>query len=166
MKRRVKWIGLSLILGFLLVGPLGGPALAQSAGGAMKGIQAVKFFVTDFSQNSLDCRITKAGLQEAFSQPLRQGGPQMGSSGAYTVYVRATTVVTEDGFCISNIDAWLEVNTRYFNQATASERTGRVRLWSDGGLFYSDLEEHAVILNSAFRRMGRNFVAEWQRDQQ
>ena len=161
MIKLARRMGISLILGLLL----SGTAAAQSAGGAMKGVNNVKFFVADFSQYNLECLITKEGLQEAFTGPLRDGGPQVSTSGAYSIYVRTTSVVTEDGFCISYVDAWLEVNTRYHNQATASEKVGRIRLWNDGGLFYSDLEEHSVILNNAFRRMGQNFVAEWQRDQ-
>ncbi len=155
-----------LILLLTLFAMGAGPVAAQSAGGAMKGVFSLKFFVSNFSQNNLRCRLTAAGFEEAFTKPLRERNIQITKSSAYWIFIRATTLFQEEEeSCITYIDAQLMASTRFFNPATASERAGKVELWSDGGLYISDLEEHSEQVNDAFAQLGRRFVIEWLQDQ-
>ncbi len=140
-------------------------AAARAQGGAFEKIKSVKFFIVDFSEAGSACGLSKAALQEAFMAPAREQGLAVTDSSPYWIFVRATTLIYSEKSCITHVDAAVLVNTRYFNPATLQDRSGRVELWSKGNLLVSDIKVHSVVVNNAFREMGRDFLTQWQRDQ-
>ena len=85
-------------------------------------------------------------------------------SSAYWVFIRATTLTYDENSCITNVDASLLVNTRYFDPGSASQLVGKVQLWSRGGLLISDITEHPSVVTNAFGDLGGLLAEELERD--
>ena len=149
----------TLVLG-LAVG-----AGAQSVGGPLKGTQAFKFLVTDLNSDSLRCGLEKSAFQEDFMTWPAGKGLSVTTSSGYWIAVRATTVEMDDDLCVTNLDASVMVNSSYFNPATASDRVGRIQLWTQGTLQVTSRDQHAKAVGEALRSLGSGLAEAWQRDQ-
>lgn len=159
-----KFLGhLSIALALILAGASG--AAAQSPGGPLKGTSLFKFFATDLNQDGIACGLDKGAFQSAFMSWPRDKGLQITDSSGYWISVRATTVRMDNDLCVTNVDASVMVNSSYFNPATASERVGRIQLWTNASLQISSRSVHASAVTDAFRELGRALAEDWQRDQ-
>ncbi len=161
MHRFFGHLSIALVLMFAAVAG----AAAQTPGGPLKGTKLFKFFATELNQDSIACGLDQAAFQSAFMSSPRDKGLQVTDSSGYWISVRATTVRMDNDLCVTNVDASVMLNSSYFNPATASERVGRIQLWSNASLQVSSRSVHASAVNDAFRQLGRAFAEDWQRDQ-
>jgi hypothetical protein len=161
MTKSIGCLVVALALGLALSPGAG----AQSVGGPLKGTQGFKFFVTDLNSDSLRCGLDKSTFQEAFMTWPKGKGLSVTTSSGYWISVRATTVEMDDDLCVTNLDASVMVNSSYFNPATASDRVGRIQLWTQGTLQISSRGQHAKNVDEALRALGSGLAEAWQRDQ-
>jgi hypothetical protein len=102
---------------------------------------------------------------ESFQQPLAQKGITVQRAAHVWIQLQTTTVRYEGDVCISYIEARAIQNTRYFDRKTETDRSGRVLLWSDSGLFVTSLTNHGVTTNIGWRDLARSFMRKWTIDQ-
>jgi len=140
------------------------PDSADAAEGALKNVSAVKFFIGDFNEFSTKCGLDKGQLKQAFMGRANGGGISETDSSAYWIFIRATTLTYDENSCITNVDASLLVNTRYFDPGSAAEMVGKVQLWTRGGLLISDITEHPAVVTNAFGDLGGLLAEELERD--
>lgn len=144
-----------------LAGFLAAPFLSPAAASPLSGIEKVKVSIASPNEFGEDCGLVTSGLRRAFFEPLADQGVQQVTSGsAYRVYIRTTTLTYDERACLSYVDAQLLLSTRYFDPATRLEQPGTVQLWTRGGLYVSDIDEHAAAVNSALRGFGRMLAGE------
>ncbi len=136
-----------------------GPAAADP----LTGVRSVKLAVAEVGSFGRSCGLNRDDLGKALFEPLRERGVEAVTSGTgYRLFVRATTIAYLEDSCVSYVDAQLLLTTRYMNQANGEELPGNVQIWTDGGLYASDREEHAATLALALRQFGNKLAESWQ----
>jgi hypothetical protein len=134
-------------------------------GGPLAGINVLQMTVAPLSNQSLECGLDSGLILDSFQQPLEEKGLVVQRSAHVWIQLKATTVRYEGDVCISYIEALAVQNTRYFDRKTETERSGRVLLWTDAGLFVTGGANHGVTTNIGWRDLARNFVRKWELDQ-
>lgn len=134
-------------------------------GGPLAGINVLQMTVAPLSNQSLECGLDSGQILDSFQQPLEQKGMVVQQSAHVWVQLKATTLRYEGDICISYIEALAVQNTRYFDRKTETERSGRVLLWTDGGLFVTGATNHGATTNVGWRDLARNFTRKWEMDQ-
>lgn len=134
-------------------------------GGPLANITVVQMSVAPLSEQSRACGFDSALIMDSFQQPLAEKGIVVQQAAHVWVQLQATTVRYEGDICISFIEARALQNTRYFDRKTETERSGRVLLWSDSGLFVTGTPNHGVTTNIGWRDLARSFVRKWDLDQ-
>jgi hypothetical protein len=143
------------------------PAQPQTRviGGPLAGIDVLQMSLAPLSDQARACGLESNIILESFQQPLTEKGIVIQQAAHVWVQLQATTVRYEGDVCITYIDALAVQNTRYFDRKTETERSGRVLLWSDGGLFVTGAANHGVTTNIGWRDLARDLVRKWEMDQ-
>jgi hypothetical protein len=134
-------------------------------GGPLAGINVLQMSVAPLSDQSLECGLSPGLILDSFQQPLEEKGMVVQRSAHVWIQLQATTLRYEGDVCISYIEALAVQNTRYFDRKTETDRSGRVLLWSEGGLFVSGAPNHGVTTNIGWRDLARSFIRKWELDQ-
>jgi hypothetical protein len=134
-------------------------------GGPLANINVVQMSVAPLSEQSRGCGLDSDIILESFRQPLEQRGIVVQRAAHVWLQMQATTLRYEGDVCISYIEARAIQNTRYFDRKTQTERSGRVLLWNDGGLFVTGVTNHGVTTNIGWRDLARSFMRKWEMDQ-
>lgn len=134
-------------------------------GGPLAGINVLQMTVAPLSDQSRACGLDSDLILDSFQQPLSGKGIVVQQSAHVWIQLKATTLRYEGDVCISYIEALAVQNTRYFDRKTETDRSGRVLLWTDGGLFVSGSPNHGVTTNVGWRDLARNFIRKWELDQ-
>lgn len=134
-------------------------------GGPLANVQVVQMSVAPLSDPSRSCGFDSDQIMGAFQQPLAQQGIVVQRAAHVWIQMQVTTVRYEGDVCISYIEARAVQNTRYFDRKTETERSGRVLLWSQGGLFVTGATNHAATTEVGWRDLARGFMRKWEMDQ-
>ncbi|MEQ8354573.1 MAG: hypothetical protein RH942_03475 [Kiloniellaceae bacterium] len=134
-------------------------------GGPLANISVLQMSVAPLSEQSRYCGLDSNLILDSFRQPLAEQGIVVQQSAHVWIQLLATTVLYEGDICISYIEARAIQNTRYFDRKTNTERSGRVLLWSDSGLFVTGAPNHGVTTNIGWRDLARSFMRKWTMDQ-
>jgi hypothetical protein len=134
-------------------------------GGPLANINVVQMSVAPLSEQSRSCGFDSSLILDSFKQPLENEGIVIQRAAHVWIQLQVTTVRYETDICISYIEARAVQNTRYFDRKTGTERSGRVLLWSDGGLFVTGVTNHGVTTNIGWRDLARSFMRKWEMDQ-
>ena len=134
-------------------------------GGPLAGINVVQMSVAPLSEAAKGCGLDANLILDSFKEPLAQKGIIVQEAAHIWIQLKATSLRYDNDICISYIDAAAVQNTRYFDRKTEAERSGRVLLWSDGGLFVTGVSNHGVTTNIGWRDLARNFMRKWEMDQ-
>lgn len=163
------------LLSTLLIAGVGTQARAQSEaegqaqprviGGPLANVDVVQMSVAPLSEQSLGCGFDTNLILDSFQQPLAEKGITVQRAAHVWIQLQATTLRYESDVCISFIEARAIQNTRYFDRKTETDRSGRVLLWSDSGLFVTGAANHGVTTNIGWRDLARSFTAKWTLDQ-
>lgn len=161
------------LLSVALVSAPHGPAEAQSEtqpqtrviGGPLAGIDVLQMSVAPLSDQARACGLDSNVILDSFRQPLTEKGLVIQESAHVWLQLKATSLRYEGDVCITYIEALAVQNTRYFDRKTETERSGRVLLWSDAGLFVTGVSNHAVTINIGWRDLARSFMRKWELDQ-
>jgi hypothetical protein len=138
---------------------------ARVIGGPLAGINVLQMTVAPLSDQSRACGLDAGLIQDSFQQPIAEKGIVVQQSAHVWIQLQATTLRYEGDICITYIEALALQNTRYFDRKTESERSGRVLLWSDAGLFVTGAGNHGVTTNIGWRDLSRSFIRKWELDQ-
>lgn len=143
------------------------PAQPQTRviGGPLAGVNVLQMSVAPLSEHARACGLEANLILDSFKQPLTERGITVQEAAHVWVQLQTTTVRYEGDLCISYIEALAVQNTRYFDRKTETERSGRVLLWSKGGLFVTGLANHGVTTNIGWRDLAREFMRKWEMDQ-
>jgi hypothetical protein len=142
-----------------------GQVQAPLIGGPLARIDVVQMTVAPLSDQSRGCGLESDLILDSFQLPLTQEGIVVQQAAHVWIQLQATTLRYEGDICISFIEARALQNTRYFDRKTESERSGRVLLWSDSGLFVTGSTNHGVTTNIGWRDLARSFMRKWAMDQ-
>lgn len=163
------------LLSTLLIAGAGSQARAQSEtegqapprviGGPLANVNVVQMSVAPLSEQSLGCGFDSNVILGSFQQPLAEKAIAIQEAAHVWIQLQATTLRYEGDICISYIEARAIQNTRYFDRKTETERSGRVLLWSDGGLFVTGAANHGATTNVGWRDLARSFTRKWDLDQ-
>jgi len=134
-------------------------------GGPLANVNVVQMSVAPLSAASQDCGFQEDLILDSFAQPLGEQGITVQRSAHIWIQMEATTLRYEGDLCISYIRARALQNTRYFDRLTNTDRSGRVLMWEDGGLFVTGVSNHGTTTNIGWRDLARSFVRRWSRDQ-
>lgn len=134
-------------------------------GGPLANVNVVQMSVAPLSEASQGCGFQEDLILESFEQPLGEKGITVQRSAHIWVQMEATTLRYEGDICISYIKARALQNTRYFDRLTNTDRSGRVVMWEDGGLFVTGASNHGVTTNIGWRDLARSFLRKWSMDQ-
>ncbi|GAB4394454.1 MAG: hypothetical protein Tsb0032_19750 [Kiloniellaceae bacterium] len=134
-------------------------------GGPLANVEVVQMSVAPLSDHARLCGFDSNLILESFQQPLTEQGIVVQQAAHVWIQLQTTTVHYEGDICISYIEARAIQNTRYFDRKTETDRSGRVLLWSDGGLFVTGLTNHGVTTNIGWRDLARSFMRKWTMDQ-
>jgi hypothetical protein len=156
---------LSAVLGSAAAAQTETPAQPRVIGGPLAGINVLQMSVAPLSDQARGCGLEANLILDSFKQPIGEKGITVQQSAHVWVQLQATTLRYEGDVCITYIEALAVQNTRYFDRKTESERSGRVLLWSDGGLFVTGVSNHGVTTNIGWRDLARNFIRKWELDQ-
>ncbi|MEO3430644.1 hypothetical protein AAFN88_17455 [Pelagibius sp. CAU 1746] len=141
------------------------PAQPRVIGGPLANVNVVQMSVAPLSPQSLACGFDENLIVDSFQQPLAEKGITVQRAAHVWIQLQATSLRYEGDVCISYIEARAIQNTRYFDRKTETDRSGRVLLWSDSGLFVTSLANHGVTTNIGWRDLARSFVRKWSLDQ-
>lgn len=134
-------------------------------GGPLADVQVVQMSVAPLSEQARACGFDSQMILDSFRQPLSEKGIVVQEAAHVWLQLQTTTVRYEGDICISYIEARALENTRYFDRKTQTNRSGRVLLWSDGGLFVTGAVNHAATTEIGWRDLSRSFVRKWTMDQ-
>lgn len=134
-------------------------------GGPLAAVDVLQMSVAPLSDQARACGLEPNLILESFKQPLGEKGIVVQQSAHVWIQLQATTLRYEGDICITDIEALAVQNTRYFDRKTETERSGRVLLWSDGGLFVTGVSNHGVTTNIGWRDLARSFIRKWEQDQ-
>jgi len=134
-------------------------------GGPLAAVNVVQMSVAPLSEPARGCGLDAGVILDSFMQPLTEKGIVVQQAAHVWIQLQATTLRYEGDICITYIEARAIQNTRYFDRKTESERSGRVLLWSDGGLFVTGASNHGATTNGGWRDLARSFMRKWQMDQ-
>lgn len=134
-------------------------------GGPLANVNVVQMTVAPLSDQSRGCGLDSKLILDSFQQPLTEKGIVIQQAAHVWIQLTATTLRYEGDICISYIQAQAIQNTRYFDRKTESERSGRVLLWSDAGMFVTGVANHGVTTNIGWRDLARSFIRKWELDQ-
>lgn len=134
-------------------------------GGPLAAVNVVQMSVAPLSDQSRGCGLDAELIVDSFQQPLTERGIVIQQSAHVWIQLQATTLRYEGDICISYVEARAIQNTRYFDRKTETERSGRVLLWSDGGMFVTGASNHGGTTNIGWRDLARSFMGKWQMDQ-
>ncbi len=134
-------------------------------GGPLANIDVVQMSVAPLSDQAHICGLEADLILDSFRQPLREEGIVVQQAAHVWIQLQATTIRYESDICISYIEARALQNTRYFDRKTETERSGRVLLWSDAGMFVTGITNHGVTTNIGWRDLARSFMRKWKMDQ-
>jgi hypothetical protein len=138
---------------------------APMIGGPLAAVNVVQMSVAPLSEQGLGCGLDANLILDSFQQPFTEKGIVVQESAHVWVQLKTTTLRYEGDVCITYIEALAVQNTRYFDRKTESERSGRVLLWSDGGLLVTGASNHGVTTNIGWRDLARSFIRKWEMDQ-
>ena len=143
------------------------PAQTQTRviGGPLANVNVVQMTVAPLSDQSRGCGLESDLILDSFQQPLTEKGIVIQQAAHVWIQLTAVSLRYDGDICITNIEARAVQNTRYFDRKTESERSGRVLLWSDGGLFVTGVANHGVTTNIGWRDLARSFMRKWELDQ-
>src|SRR5690606_15312474 len=152
---------------------LGSAAAAQTEtappprviGGPLAGVNVLQMSLAPLSEQAPGCGLEANLILDSFKQPLAEKNIVIQESAHVWIQLQATTLRYTGDVCITYIEALAVQNTRYFDRKTESERSGRVLLWSDGGLFVTGVSNHGVTTNIGWRDIARSFIRKWELDQ-
>jgi hypothetical protein len=125
----------------------------------------VQVTVAPLSEQSRNCGMDSNLILDSFKMPLAQQGIVVQQSAHVWIQLKATTLRYDADICITHVEAVAVQNTRYFDRHTGTERSGRVLIWSDGGLFLTGTSNHGVTTNIGWSDLARSFLRKWQMDQ-
>ena len=175
MKPQLTRLAGAVLLSTVLVSGVPGPTLAQTAtetpslspaiGGPLANVTVVQMSVAPLSEQSRGCGFDSNLVLDSFQQPLTERGIVVQRAAHVWIQLQVTTLRYDSDICISYIEARAVQNSRYFDRKTNSERSGRVLLWNDGGLFVTGVTNHGVTTNIGWRDLARNFMRKWTMDQ-
>lgn len=134
-------------------------------GGPLAAVNVLQMSVAPLSDQARACGLESDLILDSFGQPLSEKGIVVQRAAHVWIQLQATTVRYEGDVCITYIEALAVQNTRYFDRKTETERSGRVLLWSDAGLFVTGAANHGVTTNIGWRDLARSFVRKWELDQ-
>lgn len=162
-----------LAAAFLLSTALASGAAAQTEGqpqtrvigGPLAGIDVLQMSLAPLSDQARACGLEPDIILDSFKQPVTDKGITVQESAHVWVQLQATTLRYEGDVCITYVEARAVQNTRYFDRKTETERSGRVLLWNDGGLFVTGVSNHGVTTNIGWRDLARSFIRKWELDQ-
>lgn len=163
----------SCLAAALLSLALGSAAAAQTEtgppprviGGPLAGVNVLQMSLAPLSEQARGCGLEANLILDSFKQPLAEKNIVIQESAHVWIQLQATTLRYTGDVCITYIEALAVQNTRYFDRKTESERSGRVLLWSDGGLFVTGVSNHGVTTNIGWRDIARSFIRKWELDQ-
>lgn len=141
------------------------PPETRVIGGPLAGVNVLQMSVAPLSDQARGCGLEANLILDSVEQPLTEKGIVVQESAHVWIQLQATTLRYEGDICITYIEALAVQNTRYFDRKTESERSGRVLLWSDGGLFVTGVSNHGVTTNIGWRDLARGFIRKWELDQ-
>lgn len=177
MMSQVTRLAAAAALSALLISGAAAESLAQAQsgtavqpttprlGGPLANVRVVQMSVAPISDQSHVCGMDNDLILDSFQQPLTQQGIVIQKAAHVWIQLQATTVRFEEDKCISYIEARAVQNARYFDRKSGAERSGRVLLWSDGGLFVTGISNHGVTTNIGWRDLARSFMRKWAQDQ-
>ena len=134
-------------------------------GGPLANVNVVQMSVAPLSDQAKGCGLDSNLILDSFKQPLAEQGIVVQRAAHVWIQLQATTLRYEGDICISYIEARAIQNTRYFDRKTETDRSGRVLLWSDGGLFVTGAANHGVTTNIGWRDLARSYMRKWSMDQ-
>ncbi|HEY9550146.1 MAG TPA: hypothetical protein VIR45_11650 [Kiloniellaceae bacterium] len=134
-------------------------------GGPLAGVDVLQMSLAPLSEQARACGLEPNLILDSFKQPLTEKNIVIQESAHVWIQLQATTLRYTGDVCITYIEALAVQNTRYFDRKTESERSGRVLLWSDGGLFVTGVSNHGVTTNIGWRDIARSFIRKWELDQ-
>ena len=134
-------------------------------GGPLAGIDVLQMTVAPLSDQARACGLDPDLIFDSFRQPLAEKGLVIQEAAHVWLQLKATSLRYEGDVCITYIEALALQNTRYFDRKTETERSGRVLLWNDGGLFVTAVSNHGVVTNIGWRDLARGFMRKWELDQ-
>lgn len=140
-------------------------APARVIGGPLANVNVVQMSVAPLSDQAHVCGLQDDLILDSFRQPLTEAGITILPAAHVWIQLQATTIRYEGDICISYIEARALLNTRYFDRNSETERSGRVLLWSDAGLFVTGIANHGVTTNIGWRDLARSFIRKWKMDQ-
>ena len=134
-------------------------------GGPLANVRVVQMTLAPLSEQSRSCGMDSKLILDSFKAPLTEAGIVVQQAAHVWVQLKATTLRYDADICITHVEAVAVQNTRYYDRTTSSERSGRVLIWSDGGLFLTGTSNHGVTTNIGWSDLARSFVRKWQIDQ-
>jgi hypothetical protein len=134
-------------------------------GGPLADVNVVQMTVAPLSEQSRACGMDSNLILESFKAPLSEKGIVVQQAAHVWIQLKATTLRYDADICITHVEALAVQNTRYYDRVTATERSGRVLIWSDGGLFLTGVSNHGVTTNIGWSDLARSFLRKWQMDQ-
>lgn len=137
----------------------------RAIGGPLAAVNVVQMSVAPLSERARACGLDANVILDSFKQPLAEKDIVVQQSAHVWIQLKATTLRYEGDVCITYVEALAVQNTRYFDRKTESERSGRVLLWSDGGLFVTGASNHGATTNVGWRDLSRSFMRKWELDQ-
>lgn len=140
-------------------------APSRVIGGPLANVNVVQMSVAPLSQDAQSCGFDSDLILDSFRQPLVDAGITVQRAAHVWLQLQVTTLRYEGDICISYIEARAVQNTRYFDRKTETERSGRVLLWNDGGLFVTGVTNHGPTTNIGWRDLARSFMRKWGMDQ-
>ncbi len=169
MKPLQSCLAAAVLLSTALVSAAGAQTEVQPPsrviGGPLAAVNVVQMSVAPLSDQARGCGLDSDLILDSFQLPLTEKGIVVQQSAHVWLQLRATTLRYEGDVCITYVEALAVQNTRYFDRKTESERSGRVLLWSDGGLFVTGASNHGVTTNIGWRDLARSFMRKWELDQ-
>jgi hypothetical protein len=134
-------------------------------GGPLANVDVVQMTVAPLSEQSRSCGMDSNLILESFMAPLTEAGIVVQQAAHVWIQLKATTLRYEADICITHVEALAVQNTRYYDRVTGTERSGRVLIWSDGGLFLTGTSNHGVTTNIGWSDLARSFLRKWKMDQ-
>ena len=153
----------ALVLGVLGAGILfPGAASAQTANGALKGMENPGLQIESLDADNAACNITETRLVNAVKAGSR-GAPFQFNGYKYTLYVRTSSLLRA-GECFSSVDLVAYYQGRLPMPAHANGLYSKVVLWERGTVLVSRRERHGTEISSVVETMMRSLVRDWKKD--
>lgn len=141
------------------------PLEAQTFGHALRGLATIRILIERLDDNSLECGLTEAAIQNAILYPISAANIGVTDSANEFLCVNATSLFFSPvQWCVTNINMRAEANQNV--KLDYSHRTvfTSVELWSDGGIYSTVRSDHARDVTGNIEDLAKKFVTAWNLD--